>query len=422
MEHLSTIAFDIIIEFLLIIILYSNRITRSLYRLGICSLIFVICAISVVFLPEILFAPIDFILEMVFVWILMQEKWYKKILSFFLVYILDSLVYQAFALIFDLIFKLPIFVGINTIKEKCIIKAFSALILTVFLIIKTKKHYNFSLSISNKFFLCLYTGTICIILTLFQINQNLINGSFLYLFALLCITSSSIVIVYILLSSQKNISSANLKKQEQYVNILKQYYNENQQNNTEIRKLKHDMRNHINVLGQLIETGNFNEALNYIHQIDQHNNDKTITITDTGNVLLNAILMQKRAEFSNINIVFKGAIDNNIGINDYDFCTILNNLLDNALEYSIKHNFDSAQLYLYQESSILLINVANTVLPDTTISKFDFTTKSDNTNHGLGLSIVREAISHYHGHLEFEHEENMLTAKVQLFLPPNSHQ
>lgn len=60
------------------------------------------------------------------------------------------------------------------------------------------------------------------------------------------------------------------------------------------------------------------EALNYIHQIDQHNNDKTIAITDTGNVLVNAILMQKRAEFSNINIEFKGAIDNNIGINDYD--------------------------------------------------------------------------------------------------------
>lgn len=55
---------------------------------------------------------------MLLVFILLTDKWYNKIVSFVLVYILDSLLYQALALICDLILGFPIFVGMNTVKEK----------------------------------------------------------------------------------------------------------------------------------------------------------------------------------------------------------------------------------------------------------------------------------------------------------------
>ena len=67
------------------------------------------------------------------------DKWYNKIVSFVLVYILDSLLYQALALICDLILGFPIFVGMNTVKEKNIIKTIVILMLAIALFIKIRK-------------------------------------------------------------------------------------------------------------------------------------------------------------------------------------------------------------------------------------------------------------------------------------------
>ncbi len=152
----------------------------------------------------------------------------------------------------------------------------------------------------NKIFICGYTGTICIILSISQLYQNLINSYFLYSFALLCIVSSGIILAYIISLSERNINYENLQKQTQYVNILKHYYNETKEKNLEIRKLKHDIKNQVNVLSQLLESENYKEALNYIDSLKKHTLNKTPSIIDTGNVLVNAIIMQKQAEYNGL--------------------------------------------------------------------------------------------------------------------------
>lgn len=50
--------------------------------------------------------------------------------------------------------------------------------LAIALFIKIRKKYHFSLSLKNKIFICGYTGTICIILSISQLYQNLINSYF----------------------------------------------------------------------------------------------------------------------------------------------------------------------------------------------------------------------------------------------------
>lgn len=359
---------------------------------------------------------VDIFIGMVITAFLLEEKWYEKIVSFLLVYILSSLLYQAFALILDLALGLPVFVGMNSIKEKNTIKVFLIILIIVFLIVKTKIHYHFSLSFINKIFLCGYTGILCIVLTLFHLNQDLINSDFLNLFAILCIVSTGIIIAYILSSSARNLNLKNLYEQKQYVDILKGYYNEVKKNNTEIRKLKHDMRNHINILGNLIDSGYIDKAREYMYEINEYVSKQTTAIPDTGNVLVNAILLQKKYEFPDIQLIFKGFVNNDIAIKDYDLCTILNNLLDNALEYSSKNSLQIVKLLIYQENSVLLINVVNDLIMPIDTSGFNKTTKSDYENHGYGLSIVKEIVNHYQGGFEYLQDKSQLVAKVQLFL------
>lgn len=415
MEQLNTVIFDIVIEFLLIFLLYSDTIKTSLYKFYTCAVIFFFSVVLLYVLPNMASPLIDFFLEMLLVFILLTDKWYNKIVSFVLVYILDSLLYQALSLICDLILGFPIFLGMNTVKEKNIIKTIVILILAIALFIKIRKKYYFSLSLKNKIFICGYTGTICIILSISQLYQNLINSYFLYSFALLCIVSSGIILAYIISLSERNINYENLQKQTQYVNILKHYYNETKEKNLEIRKLKHDIKNQVNVLSQLLESENYKEALNYIDSLKKHTLNKTPSIIDTGNVLVNAIIMQKQAEYPDIKIISKGAIRNNLTVNDYDLCSILNNLLDNALEYSAKNNFSTVWLNIYLEASVLLIDVVNNISAPIDISKFSSTTKADNINHGLGLAIVEETVHFYNGSLKYELSESHITAKVRLF-------
>lgn len=99
-------------------LLYSDTIKTSLYKFYTCAVIFFFSVVLLYVLPNIASPLIDFFLEMLLVFILLTDKWYNKIVSFVLVYILDSLLYQALALICDLILGFPIFVGMNTVKEK----------------------------------------------------------------------------------------------------------------------------------------------------------------------------------------------------------------------------------------------------------------------------------------------------------------
>ena len=97
-------------------------------------LLFFISIMLLFILPAHDLVFIDIFIGMVITAFLLEEKWYEKIVSFLLVYILASLLYQAFALILDLALGLPVFVGMNSIKEKNTIKVFLFFLIIVFYI------------------------------------------------------------------------------------------------------------------------------------------------------------------------------------------------------------------------------------------------------------------------------------------------
>lgn len=247
-------------------------------------------------------------------------------------------------------------------------------------------------------------------------NQNIINLTFLNLFSILCIVSVGILFSYLTAVSKKNLDLETLYKQKQYIVILKSYYDKIKENTFEIRKLRHDYRNHINVLKGLLKSNNTEQALKYIQSIENNVTHKVTRIPDVGNTLVNALLLQKILEFPDIEILFKGTISNDLGINDYDLCTILSNLLDNALEYSALHNFTTINLYMYQEATLLLIRIENFLTAPININSFKKSSKSNSQIHGLGLINVQETLEHYKGSLEYTQDHLKLIANVQLFL------
>lgn len=418
MGLLDVIYLDIITEFLLLLFFFTNKITKSTLRLKSCACISLFSTIIPLFVhSQDFFVFIDLVISLIVAFLMLQEKCYEKIVSFLLVYIFTSLLYQVLILIFDLIFMLPIFVGMSTEKGEHIAQLCLILLIIIALFIKSKVHYYFNLTFINKIFLCIYSGIMCAILTIFEINKSFIQTDILNLIALLCIASTGIIFSYIISSSAQNLNLENLHKQKEYITMLKSYYQKAKENNMEIRKLKHDIRNHICILNNLIENGDMEQAVSYMEDITYHVSDKTASFPDTGNVLVNAILLQKKIAYPHIDLNFKGVIENTIYMDDYDFCTILNNLLDNALEYTDKNGLKTIVLRIYQENSTLLIHIIQDLIEPLNTSAFTKTSKTDKKHHGYGLIIAKETINRYHGTLEYSHENLQLITKVQIWLP-----
>lgn len=98
-------------------------------------------------------------------------------------------------------------------------------------------------------------------------------------------------------------------------------------------KLYHDLNNHLNVVYQLMDAGSTHEAQEYIRKISMPIDKLSKTVwtgEDVVDVVINSELekMKEKGIASEINVEFP----KNTNILPHDICTILANLLDNAIE------------------------------------------------------------------------------------------
>ena len=98
-------------------------------------------------------------------------------------------------------------------------------------------------------------------------------------------------------------------------------------------KLYHDLNNHLNVLYQFLEEGETEEAKEYIREISQPIQKLTKTVW-TGVDVVDVIISSKVEKMRNKGISWdiNAEFPKNTNIQPYDLCTILSNLLDNAVE------------------------------------------------------------------------------------------
>ena len=234
---------------------------------------------------------------------------------------------------------------------------------------------------------------------------------------LICVTTIFVITFYLFSVSKNNRLTQQTYIQSQHIQTLKAYYTALAANEREIRKIKHDIRNHTQVLSNLISCEEYENAQKYIEELNHFTTPKLNTIPNVGNALINAILMQKTIEYPDITIETKGIAHTSIAISDFDLCTIISNLLDNALEYSSSNNFKNISFYIYQEGNILLIRVANFLATSVNPNQFETCSTKEEKGHGYGITNVREAVNRNHGMLQYEQNNNKLYVNVQFFLP-----
>lgn len=129
---------------------------------------------------------------------------------------------------------------------------------------------------------------------------------------------------------------------------------------------------------------------------------------DVGNDFVNAILNSKLsiAKSKGIEVLCSSSSEVE-GINEYDLCNLIGNMLDNAIEAARKTENAVVEVSIRSDKYKLMITVANSISKSVLNGNSKLkTTKNKTEHHGFGVKTIRSIAKKYNGSADF-YEENL---------------
>ena len=184
-------------------------------------------------------------------------------------------------------------------------------------------------------------------------------------------------------------------------------------------KLRHDMRSYVTDLHKMLEQGDLQGSIPYLSALEE----KTASLFSTGNSALDSVLSVKLVKMRENNIEFRGSglhYTGLLSLDDYALCSLISNMLDNAIEalilrkdqpgdhyISLKFNYTAAGLFILCENPLLGIFPAKT--------QKSFRSRKKEPYHGIGLSIMRKIAEDAGGQLDVTADDHQF--HVLAFIP-----
>lgn len=197
--------------------------------------------------------------------------------------------------------------------------------------------------------------------------------------------------------------------------LMKDYYllkEEIKKNN----RIRHDYRFDFAYLYNCIQNGDIKKAIDYLEKKQHFETRFQWTDRWTGYECIDFLIYQgkMRAE--------KGGVEYCVSANviqfpmpEYDFFTVLGNLLDNAFEAveNCRSGERKIKLKMKSVNEIFLMAVENTYCIEPQKKNGNFLSKKkEKEKHGWGLLNVREIIERNGGTLKIEYENNVFLAQI----------
>ncbi|MBQ3783217.1 MAG: GHKL domain-containing protein [Lachnospiraceae bacterium] len=259
-------------------------------------------------------------------------------------------------------------------------------------------------------FVLIVDSTIVSILGDFVLNVYVSKNQFLfeffYILVVVGIFFQLALVVALILSRNAYREKEALAKQ--YLNDQKKHYEYLKHRERETRKFRHDIKNHMYLLNNMYTQGNLEEFHTYMEQINQ----KIISFgnpINLNNKIADAIFNKFYYEGKKQGILFniEGHFPVECNIPTFDLCTILSNLLSNAMHAQAECQSGTIDVSIRYTNREITIKIKNQYLQEPLQSEGIFQTrKMDKENHGFGLENVRECVENNHGHIVIETGNN----------------
>lgn len=247
---------------------------------------------------------------------------------------------------------------------------------------------------------------------------NAANVSEIIAYRILIVVLTTLCFIVIVYFVERFLIQAR-ESNEENIHLLEkqlQYYRDMELLDKEIRKFRHDIKNHFICIESLLKIGNEEGLQQYFDDLQQSFSFSVQEkIYFSGNDIIDAILHHDLPHNckKEVKVSIFGSLPEIRSVSAMDLCTLFSNLLSNAItsanqyvgvsEPQITIHFSSGRTYFS-------ISIANS-LSSQNLTKKD---KKKDRNHGHGIPKISNVLEKYDGRLEQRVEQNLMTFTVYL--------
>lgn len=215
---------------------------------------------------------------------------------------------------------------------------------------------------------------------------------------------------------------------EKQIAAMREHMEETERVYSDIRRVKHDMKNTLSVITRLsdLNGGEENaEIRDYLAELNS-NLESSESLFKTGNTVADTMLNMKYHEgkrcVPDLKIDAEGLIfPRGLKILSYDIGVILGNALDNAVEACVKLKDKEPEaetfikLYSVQKGDVLILSIENSFDGKLTLTgELPATDKKDKSAHGMGLYNIRSTAEKYRGTMDFKVNGRVFVLSVMM--------
>ena len=204
---------------------------------------------------------------------------------------------------------------------------------------------------------------------------------------------------YSLIESRKRIYRQTMARCEtEYLRVQLDSLQETKENETEVRKMRHDLTNHLAVISSLCQEGDYEEVRKYTEQLS-HEVPQVGGRIPTGNQVADLVVSSKSriCEANGITFEFSGTLKNLSVMAAPDLCGLLANAYDNAIEACLAQPERYIRTKANTTRNYTVIEIVNPVQKKVSVRGSMPTTKKDRKAHGYGIEIMKQIAGRYNG-------------------------
>lgn len=419
--------FDSILAVFFITKFNHERFKNNNYWLPAILVIFVYTIISDKFLPgfNTLSTVLFLTFYVIYALIVSKKQYVRAILSAFIFEITLALLSSVIYLIISMLindFTSALQGADNHVRHvylvvhKVSLFAITKLILHVFKADESLDVKNGMLSFS--FSLTTIIGLASVMYLSAIVHDN--NAQFLVLIITVAFIFAN-VLLYILIGQLLKLqhNKYRVKLLEEKLEFERSKYNDATAIWTNIRKVQHDMKQHLTIIKGHLDTGEYDECRIYLQKLIP-NDENVGNVIKSENKIIDYMINSKLGNLCDTEIVISGSIGDLSDIDELDLASLLGNILDNAVEAIEKVKEKRIELFFYRQNMNRVIICKNTINGSVLKTNKELkSTKPQGDSHGYGTSIVSKIVDKYNGLIEYYEEFDMFG--VQICIPTRAN-
>lgn len=253
-----------------------------------------------------------------------------------------------FGMLFSFIISIKIGISEYYVKESpaltILCQILSICVWALIYVIKRRKNDQEEVVLDLKHYIILYLVTISslILVGSIQTFSELEEYEDLQIYGVFAVMACCTLVVVTLMQIVVLSQNAHIKKSndmyKEHMALQKQHYEHMLLQYEELRKFRHDVKNHMLALNSMCTSEDNSQIKKYLSQLTNEVSSKK-PVEYTGNRELDAVIAPfvLEAESKNIKVQFKGRVSDDVASDMFDMCTIISNLLNNAIEACEKY-------------------------------------------------------------------------------------